>query len=134
MTWHGPATEVVWMNYPPPTDLHEYTHLGTTFRARASEASASAVGEEGSRAKPLLEQKALLAGLLAQVGPIASAEVMSSTLAQCGDEALIISNGSSGSHPRHAGDAAANTAPPMTASPLGVPYAAIPSASALTRP
>lgn len=28
------ATEVVWMNYPNPVELHEYTYLGENFRER----------------------------------------------------------------------------------------------------
>jgi site-specific DNA-adenine methylase len=28
------ATEVLWMNYPEPTALHDYTYLGNTFRER----------------------------------------------------------------------------------------------------
>ena len=101
----GPATEVVWMNYPPPTDLHEYTHLGSTFRERERQKRQQARWARKVAAKPLLEQKALLAGLLAHVGPIVSAEVLRSALAQYEDEALIASNGTSGSHTRQAGDA-----------------------------
>jgi hypothetical protein len=102
----GPATEVVWMNYPPPTDLHEYTHLGSTFRERERQKRQQARWARKVATKPLLEQKALLAGLLAHVGPLVSAEVLRSALAQFGDEALIASNGTPGSHNRHAGDAA----------------------------
>jgi hypothetical protein len=49
-------------------------------------------------AKPLHEQKALLAGLLAGVGPTVSAEVMRSALADFGDEPLTARSGVSGSH------------------------------------
>ena len=107
MTRRGPATEVVWMNYLPPTDLHEYTHLGKTFRERERQKRQQARWARKVAAKPLLEQKALLAGLLAHVGPRVSAEVVRSTLAQYGDEALIASNGSSGSPHLPSDDAAA---------------------------
>jgi len=30
----APATEKVWMNYPPPIRLHDYRYLGNTFRER----------------------------------------------------------------------------------------------------
>lgn len=30
----GVATEWLWMNYPQPTELHDYRHLGDDFRAR----------------------------------------------------------------------------------------------------
>jgi hypothetical protein len=111
MTRRGPATEFVWMNYPPPTDLHDYTHLGQTFRARERQKRQQARWVQKVAAKPLLEQKALLAGLLEGVGPTVSAEVVRSTRAQCGDEALIARNGTGRSHPWHAGDAAVSTAP-----------------------
>ncbi|RIK38015.1 MAG: hypothetical protein DCC55_22515 [Chloroflexi bacterium] len=29
-----PATEVIWMNYPPPTALHDYRYLGEGYRER----------------------------------------------------------------------------------------------------
>ena len=83
----GPATEVVWMNYPEPTDLHEYTHLGSTFRERERQKRQQARWVRKVAAKPLLEQKALLAGLLEGVGPSVSAEVLRFALAQFGDEA-----------------------------------------------
>ena len=105
----GPATEVVWMNYPPPADLHEYTHLGNTFRERERQKRQQARWVRKVAAKPLLEQKALLAGLLEGVGPLVSAEVLRSALAQFGDEAgNIASNGTSGSRPWHSGDDAGN--------------------------
>jgi hypothetical protein len=113
MTRRGPATEVVWMNYQEPTALHEYTHLGQTFRERERQKRQQARWVKKVAAKPLLEQKALLAGLLAHVGPLVSAEVLRSALAQCGDEALIASNGSSGSTPLPSDDAAASTAPAL---------------------
>ena len=113
MTRRGPATEVVWMNYPPPTDLHEYTHLGQTFRERERQKRQQARWVQKVAAKPLLEQKALLAGLLEGVGPLVSTEVVRSALAQFGDEALIASNGTSGSPHLPSDDAAASTAPAM---------------------
>jgi DNA adenine methylase len=30
----APATEVIWMNYPPPTALHDYRYLGQGYRER----------------------------------------------------------------------------------------------------
>lgn len=30
----APATEKIWMNYPPPVRLHDYRYLGNTFRER----------------------------------------------------------------------------------------------------
>ena len=62
-------------------------------------------------AKPPLEQKALLTGLLEGMDPTVSTAVVRSALAQFGDEALIASNGTSGSHTRYADDAAASPAP-----------------------
>jgi hypothetical protein len=115
MTRRGPATEVVWMNYPPPTDLHEYTHLGASFRERERQKRQQSRWVKKVAAKPLLEQKALLAGLLEGVGPLVSAEVLRSALAQFGDEALIASNGTSGSHHLPSGATAANGTVAMTA-------------------
>jgi DNA adenine methylase len=34
MTRGGPATEYLWMNYPPPQALHDYRYLGDGFRER----------------------------------------------------------------------------------------------------
>src|SRR5262249_6897654 len=89
MTRGGPATEVVWMNYPEPTDLHEYTHLGANFRERERQKRQQARWAKKVAAKPLLEQQALLAGLLTLVGPTVRAAVIRSALARAGDEALI---------------------------------------------
>jgi hypothetical protein len=33
-TRQGPATEWVWMNYPEPTELHDYRYIGGDFRER----------------------------------------------------------------------------------------------------
>lgn len=30
----SPATEVIWMNYPPPTALHDYRNLDQGYRER----------------------------------------------------------------------------------------------------
>ena len=115
MTRRGPATEIVWMNYPAPTDLHEYTHLGSTFRERERQKRQQARWARKVAAKPLLEQKALLAGLLEGVGPLVSAEVLRSALAQFGGEALIASNGTSRSPHLPSGDTAAHGIVAMTA-------------------
>jgi hypothetical protein len=113
MTRRGPATEVVWMNYPEPTALHEYTHLGQTFRERERLSRQQARWVKKVAAKPLLEQQALLAGLLEGLGPLVSTEVVRSTLAQYGDEALIARSGSSGSTPLPSDDAAASPTPAL---------------------
>lgn len=34
MTHGGPAEEWLWMNYPPPVELHDYRYLGRDFRER----------------------------------------------------------------------------------------------------
>lgn len=34
MTRHGLATEWVWMNYPDPVELHDYSYIGKNFRER----------------------------------------------------------------------------------------------------
>jgi hypothetical protein len=111
MTRRGLATEVVWMNYAQPTDLHEYTHLGQTFRERERQKRQQTRWVKKVAAKPLLEQKALLAGLLEGMDPTVSTAVVRSALAQFGDEALIANNGTSGSHALLSDDAAASTAP-----------------------
>lgn len=33
-TRRGPATEVLWLNYPPPTELHDYRYVGRDKRER----------------------------------------------------------------------------------------------------
>jgi hypothetical protein len=97
MTRGGVATETVWMNYREPTDLHDYQYHGPNYRARERQQRQQSRWAKKVASKPLLEQKALLAGLLALVGPTVSAEVIRSALAHFGDEALIATSGVVGS-------------------------------------
>jgi hypothetical protein len=97
MTRGGPATEVVWMNYPAPTDLHEYTYRGDNYREREKPKRLHKRWIKKLVAKPQLEQKALLIAQLESVGPTVSAAVMRSVHDHFGDEALIVSKGTGGS-------------------------------------
>ena len=59
-THHGMATEWLWMNYPPPVELHDYRYLGDTFRERERIKRKSARWVERLKRMPALERKALL--------------------------------------------------------------------------
>jgi hypothetical protein len=57
------ATEVVWMNYPTPHELHDYRFLGGTFRDRERIKRRQARWVRELRRMPELERKAMLATL-----------------------------------------------------------------------
>lgn len=59
-THHGMATEWVWMNYPPPVELHDYQHLGDTFRERERIKRKTSRWVSKLKSIPLLERQALL--------------------------------------------------------------------------
>ena len=58
-----PAREWVWMNYPPPTELHDYSFLGDTFRERERIKRKKARWVRKLASMPLLERQALSAAL-----------------------------------------------------------------------
>jgi hypothetical protein len=59
-TRQGPATEWVWMNYPKPKELHDYSFLGKNFRER--ERITRKIKRWTNRLKklPALERRAIL--------------------------------------------------------------------------
>lgn len=59
-THHGMATEWVWMNYPPPVDLHDYRYLGSTFRERERIKRKTKRWVTRLESMPVLERQALL--------------------------------------------------------------------------
>ncbi len=58
---HGVATEWLWMNYPPPVELHDYRYLGDNFREREQIRKKSKRWAAKLRSMPVLERQALLA-------------------------------------------------------------------------
>lgn len=60
---HGVATEYIWMNYPAPVELHDYSYLGDTFRDRERIKLRSERWVRRLRAIPVLERQALLAAI-----------------------------------------------------------------------
>ena len=62
-TRQGVATEWVWLNYPKPTELHDYSFLGNDFHERERIKRKKARWIKKLRTLPLLEQKALLEAL-----------------------------------------------------------------------
>ncbi|GAX59111.1 phage DNA methylase [Candidatus Scalindua japonica] len=60
---HGVATEWVWMNYPPPVELHDYRHLGNGFRERERIKKKSNRWVAKLKSMPVLERQALLSAI-----------------------------------------------------------------------
>lgn len=60
---HGVATEYVWMNYPPPVELHDYRYLGDTFRERERLKLMSKRWIRRFKSMPVLERQAILAAI-----------------------------------------------------------------------
>ncbi len=53
------ATEVIWMNYSPPRELHDYRYLGDNFRERERLKMITTRWVRRFRSMPILEQQAL---------------------------------------------------------------------------
>jgi hypothetical protein len=85
----GPAEEMVWLNFPVPTTLHQYTFLGANFRERERQKRLRTRWAKKVAAKPLLEQRALLTQLLTLVDAEVGKDVMQQALAHFGDEVLL---------------------------------------------
>jgi site-specific DNA-adenine methylase len=60
VTWHGTATEWVWMNYSAPVALHDYRYLGNNFRERERIKKMSKNWVSRLLIMPVLERQALL--------------------------------------------------------------------------
>ena len=57
------ATEWIWMNYPPPVELHDYRYLGDTFRDRERIKRKTKNLVSKLKRMPILERQALLAAI-----------------------------------------------------------------------
>lgn len=57
---HGIAIEWLWMNYPPPVELHDYRYLGSNFRERERIKNRSKIWVNKFKSMPVLERQALL--------------------------------------------------------------------------
>lgn len=62
-THHGMATERIWMNYPPPVELHDYRYLGDNFRERERTTNRTKRWVARLKKMPVLERKALLSAI-----------------------------------------------------------------------
>lgn len=60
---HGVATEYIWMNYPPPVELHDYRYMGDTFRERERIKKKSDRWVRRLESMPVLERQALLSAI-----------------------------------------------------------------------
>jgi hypothetical protein len=58
-----PATEWLWMNYPEPFELHDYSFLGENFRERERIKRKKARWTERLKSMPALERFAILSML-----------------------------------------------------------------------
>ena len=56
----GVATEWLWMNYPPPSQLHDYRFLGDNFRQREGLKKKKENWVSRLKSMPVLERQALL--------------------------------------------------------------------------
>lgn len=54
------ATETIYMNYAPPTELHDYTYLGKTFRERERIRKKLNRHVEGLKRLPIFERNAII--------------------------------------------------------------------------
>jgi DNA adenine methylase len=59
-THHGMATEWIWMNYPPPVELHDYRYLGDNFRERERITKRTKRWQARLQKMPILERRAIL--------------------------------------------------------------------------
>ena len=59
-THNGTATEWIWMNYPPPEELHDYRYLGDNFRERERIKKKTKRWISRLKQMPVLERQALL--------------------------------------------------------------------------
>lgn len=59
-THNGLANEWVWMNYPPPVELHDYRFIGNTFRERERIKRKTTRWLSRLQSMPVLERQALL--------------------------------------------------------------------------
>jgi DNA adenine methylase len=57
---HGIAIEWIWMNYPPPEELHDYRYPGDSFRERERIKKKSERWVIKLKSMPVLERQALL--------------------------------------------------------------------------
>jgi hypothetical protein len=92
MTRGGLTTEVVWMNYPKPTVLHDYRWLGRDFRERSRINRKIARWTRRLRALPVLERNAVSEAL-------DSLRVLSRRVEECPASAAIATPGESVCHP-----------------------------------
>lgn len=63
-TRHGLVDESVWMNYPEPTELHDYRYLGRDFREREKIQRQQKRWLKRLRGMPVLQRKAISAAIL----------------------------------------------------------------------
>ena len=62
-TNHGMGIEWIWMNYPTPTELHDYRYLGDNFRQREKIKNKSKRWVMRLKSMPVLERQALLSAI-----------------------------------------------------------------------
>lgn len=67
-TRHGLVNESAWMNYPEPTELHDYRYLGRDFREREKITRQQKRWIKRLKAMPVLQRKAIQAALLDMEG------------------------------------------------------------------
>jgi len=65
----GNALEVLWMNYPTPTELHQYDFLGTDKEERRRIKRKAKRWQNGLLRLPPLERNAIINGILNQPNP-----------------------------------------------------------------
>jgi DNA adenine methylase len=68
-TRHGKAIEQLWMNYPEPTELHDYRHLGSDYRERERITRKLKRWEAKFSELAPLEQKAMISRLTTTMDP-----------------------------------------------------------------
>lgn len=103
-THRGPVIESLWCNFPPPAELHEYSHLGADFRERERIKRKKLRWRRRLAAMPELERRAVLDVLLELASPAAASGPVRDPLAVRGDEDRTTRRGDAGSRIAAAGE------------------------------
>jgi hypothetical protein len=91
----APAIEYLWMNYPPPLELHDYRYLGKNFRERERIKRKKARWTARLAAMPALERYALMEAIEGLRSEASSDRVMvdgDGAIVTCGDGTIATSD------------------------------------------
>ena len=102
----GPRTEVLWMNYAEPVELHDYRYLGSNYRERETIKKRQKRWHKNLRAMNAMERYAMLSMIDDYKRELSSA----ADTAANGDASDVVLENESGARTADTGDAAGVTA------------------------